>query len=54
MRAEATLSADQIALRHSEPKGDLLVPVAVTDDTGAAPIECEMRWAWITKRPTAA
>jgi hypothetical protein len=30
-------------------KGDLLVPVKVTDETGEEVIIAEMNWAWITK-----
>lgn len=50
MRAEATLSDDQRARILQDPKGDVTVAVAVTDETGEEPIRCEMVWAWIPKR----
>lgn len=50
LRAEATLSAEQRLRIQSEPKGDLLVPVTVTDEAGEQPIECEMVWAWTPKK----
>jgi acyl-coenzyme A thioesterase PaaI-like protein len=45
----ATLSNEQIKLVREMPKGDLLVPVKVTDETGEEVIIAEMNWAWITK-----
>ena len=50
LRAVATLSAEQRLRILSEPKGDLLVPVTVTDESGEQPIECEMIWAWTPKK----
>src|SRR5262249_25140795 len=50
LRAVAALRPEQIAQIRSEPKGDLVVPVTVTDDSGASPIECEMRWAWVPRK----
>ena len=50
MRAVATLSAEDIARIEREPKGEVLVPVTVTDESGGEPIKCEMLWAWIPKR----
>jgi hypothetical protein len=37
-------------LMKSQDKGEILVQVSVTDESGQAPIECEMLWAWITKK----
>lgn len=51
MRACAALSTEQIALIHSQVKGELLVPVTVTDESGEPPIECRMLWAWIPRKP---
>ncbi len=50
MRAVATLSAEDIARIEREPKGEVLVPVTVTDESGGEPIKCEMLWAWVSKR----
>lgn len=51
MRAEATLGAGEIARMHQDAKGEVVVPVRVTDESGEAPITCEMCWAWIAKKP---
>lgn len=48
-RAAASLSKEQIKLIRETPKGDLLVPVIVTDETGEEVVKTEMNWAWITK-----
>jgi len=50
LRAEATLTPEQRLRIQSEPKGDVLVPVIVTDEAGEQPIECEMVWAWVPKK----
>lgn len=50
MRAEATLTAAQRELIATTPKGDVIVAVVVTDESGNQPIECEMCWAWIPKK----
>ncbi|MEO6066043.1 MAG: DUF4442 domain-containing protein, partial [Lysobacterales bacterium] len=50
MRAVARIPAEAIALLHVEPRGELLVPVTVTDASGQSPIRCEMQWAWRPKR----
>ena len=50
MRAVATLTPEDIARIESEPKGEVLVPVTVTDESGGEPIKCEMLWAWVSKR----
>jgi len=50
MRAVATLTAEDIARIETEPKGEVLVPVTVTDESGGEPIKCEMLWAWVSKR----
>ncbi|WP_312586239.1 DUF4442 domain-containing protein [Acinetobacter sp.] len=47
--AVATLTPEQQALMQSSDKGDTLVQVTVTDESGEAPIQCEMLWAWIAK-----
>jgi hypothetical protein len=47
MRAVATLSDAQRALIQSTDKGEVTVPVVVTDESGNHPLECEFVWAWI-------
>lgn len=48
-RAVAKLSETQIKLIRETPKGDLQVPISVTDETGEEVIIAEMNWAWVTK-----
>lgn len=48
--AEATLSADQRARFGLEEKGEISVPVKITDETGEATVECEYIWAWRPKK----
>jgi acyl-coenzyme A thioesterase PaaI-like protein len=49
MRASATLSDEQIKMIHETQKGELLVPVVITDELGVEPIKVEAIWAWIPK-----
>lgn len=48
--ATAHLGPEQIERLFTEPKGEVLVPVEVKDDSGAEPIRCAMTWAWIPKK----
>jgi acyl-coenzyme A thioesterase PaaI-like protein len=50
MKAVATLSDEQIAFIHDNEKGELSIPVVVTDENGIEPVECDMVWAWAPKR----
>jgi acyl-coenzyme A thioesterase PaaI-like protein len=50
LSAYATMSEAQIDLVQSEDKGDMFIPVTITDESGEEPIECVMEWAWVTKR----
>jgi acyl-coenzyme A thioesterase PaaI-like protein len=50
LKAVASLNAEQIALARSQEKGDVLVAVTVTDESGNEPIQCEMVWAWVPKK----
>ena len=53
MRAVATLTAEQRHLIQTTQKGETLVPVTVTDESGNQPIELEMLWAWVpNQRPS--
>jgi acyl-coenzyme A thioesterase PaaI-like protein len=54
MRAVASLTPEQVQLIRSTPKGEVLVPVTVTDASGQEPIRCEMLWAWVPKKPASA
>nr|WP_136250571.1 DUF4442 domain-containing protein [Ningiella ruwaisensis] len=49
LTAVASLSDEQISLMQTQEKGDILVEVRVTDETGNEPIICEMNWAWVSK-----
>ncbi|NVJ61438.1 MAG: DUF4442 domain-containing protein [Gammaproteobacteria bacterium] len=50
LKAVAQLSGAQIQYIIDNEKGELLIPVTVTDNDGKEPIECEMIWAWTPKR----
>jgi acyl-coenzyme A thioesterase PaaI-like protein len=50
MRAVATLTPEQRRQIETEPKGEVLVPVVVTDESGEEPIVCTMLWAWVPKK----
>lgn len=50
MRAVAALTPEQQEMIRNTPKGELYVPVIVTDESGEQPIVCEMLWAWIPKK----
>lgn len=50
MRAVATLTPEQVEMIRSTPKGEVLVPVMVTDESGEEPVRCEMLWAWVSKQ----
>ena len=49
MQATATLTAEQQHLMRTTDRGETLVQVTVTDESGEAPIQCEMLWAWVEK-----
>ena len=50
LSAVARLSDEQISLIAQDEKGSFFIPVIIEDESGQAPIECQMEWAWITKR----
>jgi acyl-coenzyme A thioesterase PaaI-like protein len=50
MKAVAQLRPEQIEAIRSQPKGEVTVPVTVTDASGGEPIQCEMIWAWVPKK----
>ena len=49
MKAVATLTAEQQQLMQTAEKGETLVSVTITDESGEAPVQCEMLWAWVAK-----
>jgi acyl-coenzyme A thioesterase PaaI-like protein len=49
LRAVATLTPEQINHLRSEGKGEITVPVTITDAEGSQPVECQMLWAWIPR-----
>lgn len=49
MQAVAWLTPEQIEHMQSQPKGDIMVNVTVTDEVGNEPVICEMNWAWVEK-----
>ena len=49
MIATATLTDEQQKLMQGTKKGETLVSVRVTDESGEEPIQCEMLWAWVSK-----
>jgi len=49
LTAVATLSDEQRKLMQQSEKGETLVAVTVTDESGQEPIICEMLWAWVSK-----
>ncbi len=50
MRAVAELSPAEIERIRTEERGEVLVPVTITDGSGRSPIEAEMVWAWVPKK----
>jgi len=49
VRAEAWLPAADIARMQRDERGEVVVPVTVTDQAGTVTVECAICWAWITK-----
>ena len=49
IKAIATLTPEQQQMMQNTGKGETLVAVTVTDESGEAPIQCEMLWAWLSK-----
>ncbi|MBB5018278.1 acyl-coenzyme A thioesterase PaaI-like protein [Chitinivorax tropicus] len=50
MKAVAALREDQIIAITTLEKGEVSVPVVITDASGESPIQCEMIWAWVPKK----
>lgn len=47
---EASLTPEQIQAIHNQDKGQVLVAVRATDESGNQPIQCEIPWAWVSKQ----
>eukprot|EP00123_Amoebidium_parasiticum_P012504 comp21402_c0_seq1/m.29475 comp21402_c0_seq1/g.29475 ORF comp21402_c0_seq1/g.29475 comp21402_c0_seq1/m.29475 type:complete len:167 (-) comp21402_c0_seq1:525-1025(-) len=50
LRAVAELSEEQIRHIREIEKGEISVPITVTDEDDKEPIKCTMVWAWTPKR----
>lgn len=50
MKAVAQLRPEQIQQIRTQDKGEVTVPVTITDESGQEPIQCEMVWAWVPKK----
>ncbi|RZK99649.1 MAG: DUF4442 domain-containing protein [Rubrivivax sp.] len=50
MKAVAQLRPEQIQQIRTQDKGEVTVPVSITDESGGEPIQCEMVWAWVPKK----
>jgi acyl-coenzyme A thioesterase PaaI-like protein len=50
LRAEAMLSEQERNRILNDEKGDIAVPVKITDETGEATVEAEFIWAWRPKK----
>jgi acyl-coenzyme A thioesterase PaaI-like protein len=50
MKAVAQLSPEQIEQILTLDKGEVTVPVTITDASGQEPIRCQMVWAWVPKQ----
>lgn len=46
LRADATLSEQERRRILADEKGDIAVPVRITDETGETTVDCEYVWAW--------
>ena len=50
LTATATLSEAERQRMIDEPKGDVLVPCTLADETGTETVTANMTWAWTQKR----
>jgi acyl-coenzyme A thioesterase PaaI-like protein len=50
MQAEAILNEEQQQHIMTTEKGDVVITVKVTDESGEEPVLCEVCWAWVPKR----
>lgn len=50
MKAVASYNNEQIQYIKNTEKGDINVPVVITDETGTETVKATMIWAWVPKR----
>jgi len=50
MKAVASFSNEQVDYIKNTPKGDIEVPVVITDETGTETVKAKMIWAWTPKK----
>lgn len=50
MKAVASFSDEQVEFIKNNPKGDISVPVVITDETGTETVKATMIWAWTPKK----
>jgi acyl-coenzyme A thioesterase PaaI-like protein len=50
MVATAQLRPEQVRQIATQDKGEVTVPVTITDASGQEPIHAEMTWAWVPKK----
>jgi glutaredoxin len=50
MKAVATFSDEQVDYIKQNEKGDIEVPVVITDEKGIETVKATMVWAWAPKR----
>lgn len=50
LTAVAKLSDNELEQIAQDEKGNLLIPVIITDESGLEPIACQMEWAWVSKK----
>ena len=53
MKAVASFSQEQIDFIAQTPKGDIEVPVIITDENGEETVAAKMVWAWTMKKKKA-
>ncbi|WP_233520565.1 DUF4442 domain-containing protein [Flocculibacter collagenilyticus] len=50
LTAKATLSQEQVDYIRNTEKGEIDVPVIITDEVGVEPVKCTYTWAWVPKK----
>ncbi len=50
LTAKAYLTTEQRQQIQQQEKGDLLIAVELTDESGQEPIVAQMQWAWVSKK----
>ena len=52
MKAVASFTDEQLAYVKDNEKGEIQVPVKITDETGTETVKATMIWAWTPKKRT--